>query len=146
MRIRETRKSDLAGLLDLYTQLHGNALPSPGDALDALWERILDDPNHHILVGVLDGIIVSSCVLLIVPNLTQRQRPYALIENVITHAAHRNQGYASQILRHATALAEREGCYKIMLMTGSKEESTLRFYEKAGFNREDKTAFIQWLH
>jgi hypothetical protein len=35
--------------------------------------------------------------------------------------------------------------YKIMLMTGSKKESTLSFYEKAGYNRSDKTAFIQWI-
>ena len=32
-----------------------------------------------------------------------------------------------------------------MLLTGSKQESTLRFYEKAGYNCKDKTAFIQWL-
>ena len=37
------------------------------------------------------------------------------------------------------------GCYKIMLMTGSKEESTLNFYRRAGYNSEDKTAFITWL-
>lgn len=35
--------------------------------------------------------------------------------------------------------------YTQMLMTGSKEESTWRFYERAGFNRADKTAFVQWL-
>ena len=33
----------------------------------------------------------------------------------------------------------------MMLLTGSKEESTLRFYERAGYNSKDKTAFIQWL-
>ena len=33
----------------------------------------------------------------------------------------------------------------MMLLTGSKEEATLRFYEKAGYNRKDKTAFVQWL-
>ena len=28
---------------------------------------------------------------------------------------------------------------------GSKKESTLKFYEKAGYNKDDKTGFIQWL-
>lgn len=32
-----------------------------------------------------------------------------------------------------------------MLLTGSKKESTLKFYEQAGYNRNDKTAFIQWI-
>ena len=29
-----------------------------------------------------------------------------------------------------------------MLLTGSKEESTLNFYRSAGYNSSDKTAFI----
>jgi len=33
----------------------------------------------------------------------------------------------------------------MMLLTGSKEEATLKFYEGAGYNSSDKTAFIQWL-
>lgn len=36
-------------------------------------------------------------------------------------------------------------CYKMMLLMGSKKESTLNFYRKAGYNSEDKTAFIQWI-
>jgi hypothetical protein len=34
---------------------------------------------------------------------------------------------------------------KLMLLTGSKNENTLNFYRRAGYNSEDKTAFIQWL-
>lgn len=34
---------------------------------------------------------------------------------------------------------------KMMLLTGSKEESTLNFYRNAGYNSSDKTAFIQWI-
>ena len=33
----------------------------------------------------------------------------------------------------------------MMLLTGSKKETTLKFYEGAGYNSSDKTAFIQWL-
>ena len=36
-------------------------------------------------------------------------------------------------------------CYKMMLLTGSKDPNTLRFYEMAGYNSNDKTAFIQKL-
>ena len=32
-----------------------------------------------------------------------------------------------------------------MLLTGAKDEGTLEFYKKAGYNCKDKTAFIQWL-
>ncbi len=143
--IREATEADLHGLLALYTQLHGNTLPEDSPALRALWRRMLDDPGHHIVVAEFCAEIVSSCVVIVIPNLTHVQRPYALVENVVTHAAHRRKGLASACLDHAREIAIRENCYKIMLLTGSKEDGTLGFYERAGYNRRDKTAFIQWL-
>ena len=146
MTVREANKDDLTGLLTLYTQLHGNAMPKQDEKLFSLWDRILDDANHHIVVAEENGVIVSSCVVVIILNLTHSQRPYALIENVVTDEACRRRGYARACLDYAKTLAEAENCYKIMLLTGSKDEGTLLFYEKAGFNRNDKTAFIKWLN
>jgi hypothetical protein len=45
----------------------------------------------------------------------------------------------------ARAIARANNCYKIMLMTSSKLDSTHRFYERAGYNSQDKTAFVQWM-
>lgn len=143
--IREINESDLKGLFELYTQLHGNPLPEETAELSALCRKILNDENHHIIVAEEDGKIVSSCVCVIVPNLTHGQRPYALIENVVTDEAFRCRGLATACLDFAREISRKENCYKIMLMTGSKQESTLKFYERAGYNRSDKTAFIQWL-
>ena len=42
------------------------------------------------------------------------------------------------------ALSRPEGLRQ-MLLTGSKNPATLRFYENSGYNSNDKTAFIQWL-
>lgn len=143
--IREITAQDLDGLLQLYTQLHDNPFPEKDKSIYDLWERILADSNHHIIVAEEEGRIVSSCVCIIVPNLTHSQRPYALIENVITDEAYRKKGLASACLNYAREIAGKENCYKIMLLTGSKQDSTLNFYEQAGYNRNDKTAFIQWL-
>lgn len=143
--IREIEKNDLADLLKLYTQLHDNDMPVIDKRIEDLWNGIISDENHHIVVGTIEGKIVSSCVVVIVPNLTHNQRPYALIENVITHEAYRNKGYATQLLNYARDIAKRDHCYKMMLLTGSKKESTLNFYERAGYNKNDKTAFVQWM-
>lgn len=145
LQVREIYKDELEGLLRLYTQLHNNPMPDLDDRVRGIWESIHEDSNHHIVVGTINNKIVTSCVLLIVNNLTQGQRPYALVENVITDADFRKRGYALEVLNFAKFMAQKHNCYKIMLMTGSKEESTLRFYERAGYNRNDKTAFIQWL-
>ena len=88
---------------------------------------------------------MSSCVCVVVPNLTRDLRPYALIENVVTHPDWRNRGLASACLAAARDIARENQCYKIMLLTGAKDEKTLDFYRRAGFNSSDKTAFIQWL-
>lgn len=144
--IREITPEDFDGLMRLYTQLHGNPLPEKTPEVLSLWNNILADKNHHIIVAEEDGQIASSCVCVIVPNLTHAQRPYALIENVVTDEKHRKKGLATACLDYAKALAEKENCYKMMLLTGSKEEATLNFYRKAGYNSSDKTAFIQWLN
>jgi GNAT superfamily N-acetyltransferase len=144
METREACASDLTGLLQLYTNFNKEAV---GDTVKAseIWRQIMDDPNHHILVAEDNMALISSCVAVIVPNLTHGGRPYTLIENVVTEERYRCKGYATAVLNAAKELALREGCYKLMLMTGSKLDSTLKFYERAGYNKNDKTAFIQWL-
>ena len=143
--IREATKNDLKALLELYLYLHEDSIPEQDEHLKNTWDQILEDKNHHLIVNEIDGKIVSSCVCVIIPNLTRNVRPYAFIENVVTHADYRKKGYAAECLAYAKSLAQKENCYKMMLLTGSKNPETLRFYEKAGYNSSDKTAFIQWL-
>lgn len=143
--VREIRENELPSLLELYLHLHEEAIPETTDYLNCTWENIINDKNHHIIVNEVDGMIVSSCVCVIIPNLTRGIRPYAFIENVVTNEKYRGEGYATECLNYARDIAREENCYKMMLLTGSKKESTLKFYEKAGYNSSDKTAFIQWL-
>lgn len=143
--IREITQQDLNGLLTLYMQLHDNPMPENTPELQNLWQQILNDKNHRIIIAEEDGKIVSSCVCVIIPNLTHNQQPYAFVENVITDENYRKKGLATACLNYAKEIAQKENCYKLMLLTGSKKESTLNFYEQAGYNRNDKTAFIQWI-
>ena len=143
--IREAKREDLNALLELYLYLHEETLPENDVHLRNTWDQIMEDPDHHIIVNEIDGRIVSSCVCVIIPNLTRGVRPHAFVENVVTHEDYRKKGYATECLDHAKKIAQQENCYKMMLLTGSKRQSTLDFYAKAGYNSNDKTAFIQWL-
>ena len=143
--VREVRKEDLNELLELYIFLHEDSIPEPSEHLADVWNMITEDPNHHLIVNEIDGKIISSCVCVIIPNLTRNVRPYAFVENVVTHGDYRGKGYATQCLDYAKKIAEKENCYKMMLLTGSKRPETLKFYENAGYNSSDKTAFIQWI-
>ena len=143
--VREARKDDLDALLNLYLFLHEDSIPEHDQHLRDTWNLIMEDENHHLIVNEMDGQIVSSCVCVIIPNLTRNVRPYAFVENVVTHQEYRGKGLATACLNYAKEIALKENCYKMMLLTGSKDPKTLRFYESAGYNSSDKTAFIQWL-
>lgn len=143
--VREVYENELKDLLELYLHLHENTVPEMSEYLSRTWKTIIQDENHHIIVKVIDDKIVSSCVCVIIPNLTRNVRPYAFIENVVTHKEYRGRGYATECLDYAKEMAKKENCYKIMLLTGSKKESTIKFYENAGYNSSDKIAFIQWV-
>ena len=143
--IREAKFEDLSQILELYLHLHENAVPNSSEHLHRTWQMMMSDRNHHLIVSEIDGKIVSSCVCVIIPNLTRGVRPYAFVENVVTHADYRGKGYATACLHYARELAQKENCYKIMLLTGSKSPKTLAFYQNAGYNSTDKTAFIQCL-
>ncbi len=143
--VREVIENELKELLELYLHLHEESVPELTEHLNKTWQTIMQDENHHIIVKEIDGKLVSSCVCVVIPNLTRNIRPYAFVENVVTHEDYRGKGYATECLNYARTLAEKENCYKMMLLTGSKKESTLKFYERAGYNSSDKTAFIQWL-
>ena len=143
--VREAVKKDLDELLHLYLFLHEKDIPEQSQHLQNVWNEIISDKNHHIIVNVVDGRIVSSCVCVIIPNLTRNVRPYAFVENVVTLLECRGKGYATECLNYAREIAKNQNCYKMMLLTSSKEQKTLNFYENAGYNSADKTAFIQWL-
>ena len=143
--IREANINDQEEILQLYLYLHEESVPEQNEHLTDTWEQIINDSNHHLIVKEIGGKIVSSCVCVIIPNLTRNVRPYAFVENVVTHADYRGKGYATDCLNYAKEIALKENCYKMMLLTGSKRPETLRFYENAGYNSNDKTAFIQWL-
>jgi GNAT superfamily N-acetyltransferase len=102
-------------------------------------------PFYHLLVGEVDSQVVSSVTVIVLENLTHNLRPYAIIENVVTHADYRGRHYATELMNKASEIAAEQGCHKIMLLTGSKLDSTLQFYENCGYNRNDKIGFIKWL-
>lgn len=143
--IREANKNDLDEILRLYLYLHETSVPEDSQQLRDTWDNIINDKNHHLIVCEVEGKIAASCVCVIIPNLTRNVCPYAFVENVVTHGDYRKKGYATDCLNFAKQIAKENNCYKMMLLTGSKEESTLNLYRNSGYNSSDKTAFIQWI-
>ncbi|WP_339411820.1 GNAT family N-acetyltransferase [Pseudomonas sp. EA_35y_Pfl2_R5] len=143
MDIRDVEAGELDALLALYEHLHPIDQPLPArHRVEAVWQAIIGNPAHHCFGLYCDAQLVASCSINLVANLTRGCRPFAFIENVVTHSDYRGRGYGHALLAHAQTFAWGQDCYKVMLMTSSKDPATLRFYEAAGFDRHDKQAFI----
>jgi GNAT superfamily N-acetyltransferase len=140
---RLIRRDELDRLRALYRELHPEDPEVAGsERLRQLWDEISEDRSLLYIVVDTDGDIVASCAMAVVKNLTRGMRPYAVIENVITRRDMRRRGYGTMALHKAIDLARERGCYKVMLLSGARDEATLRFYENAGFTRGVKTGFI----
>ena len=101
--------------------------------------------DHFFLLGAYeDGKLLACTYINIVPNISRRASPYAVIENVITHNAYQNQGVGKALMQETLRFIWDKGCYKAMLMTGSKRESTHAFYRNTGFDGEAKFAYIAY--
>lgn len=140
LSVRKATLSDLDALTALLAHLNPADLPCPPDVAKTAFASIEKLTGSAVLLGFADDVPVTSCTLFVLPNLTRGGDPYALIENVVTHADHRGKGFGKAILQAASAHAFENGCYKAMLLTGSQKLETLRFYEAAGFE-QSKTGF-----
>jgi ribosomal protein S18 acetylase RimI-like enzyme len=133
MEIRELKFPELEQVLSLYDEYERPKSPWPSQQEQKnIFEQLLNS-GGCVLVAVLGSSVVGTCTLNLCPNFSWSGRPYAIIENVIVACEQRNKGIGKALLNHAANLAESKGCYKVALMTGSKELSTLKFYESAGF-------------
>ncbi|MEN6472612.1 MAG: GNAT family N-acetyltransferase [Syntrophaceae bacterium] len=143
MEIRELTIAELNDLLGLYRHLHAKDDPRPPSVeVESLWHAIGKNHDLKYFGAFVEGSLVSSCTLAIVPNLTRGCRPYGVIENVVTHAGFRRRGYGRAVLQHALAWAWKKNCYKVMLLTSRKDKGTQAFYASAGFDGGAKQAFL----
>lgn len=140
LTIRVATEADLDNLMQLYLHLTPNNAPLSNDLARNVFRRFQAYEGSAILLGETGGGLATSCTLVVVPNLTRGGQPYGLVENVVTHSDYRRLGFGKLILDAATDRAWHLGCYKVMLLTGSKAAGTLSFYAKAGFE-QTKTGF-----
>ena len=89
-----------------------------------------------------DGAVVATTYLNVIPNLTRSASPYAVIENVVVEEAVRGTGLGRQIMDGTLRAAWDAGCYKAMLLTGSRQAATHAFYQACGFSPDAKTGYL----
>lgn len=139
--VRLAGADDLSGVLALFRHLHPDDPVLETGMAETIWRELLSQPNNKVFV--IDGVghLKATCTLTIIPSLARGGRGYAVIENVVTHPECRKTGMGSAVVAAAVEAAWAANCYKVSLATGSQRESTLRFYETAGFERNARNFF-----
>lgn len=140
LTVRAACRGDFDGLRKLYGHLVADDAPVAETLQRKTFAEMLLHPGLVLLLALKDQIPVSSCTLVMVPNLTRGCAPYALVENVVTHCDWRGRGIGRQLMQVAIDQAFEGGCYKIMLLSGAANTKAHRFYKRLGF-ATTKTGF-----
>ena len=148
MIIRQAKSEDAQDLKTLYFEFLTHFPPKEEQDMNR-WANVISrfekSEDRFLLVVEEDGKAVSSVQMAIIEGLTHNVRPFAVIENVVTHGEYQNRGFASALLEKATEIAKEFNCYKVFLETGSNKESTLNFYRKNGFVIDEKHSCLKRL-
>lgn len=148
MIIRQAKPEDAQDLKTLYFEFLTQFPPKEEQDMNR-WTKVISNfekaDDRFLLVVEADGRAVSTVQVAIIEGLTHNVRPFAVIENVVTHGDYQNRGFASALLEQATQIAREFNCYKVFLETGSNKESTLNFYRKNGFVLDAKHSCLKRL-
>ncbi len=146
MEVRFAEYNDFGGIMDLYDFLNPGDTLAPLSTLKNIWDEILNDPRkyRYAVVEEQDRILATSCIT-IVPNLTRKGRPYAVIENVITHPDARRKGLGRAMIHLLLDFAKENNCYKVMLLSSNDRKVAHKFYQSMGFNGDVKRGFTYYI-
>ena len=132
--VRLARLDDLDSLCAVLEQIPYDGPVAIDRALaKPVMETILETPDRYLIVAELDGEIVGTVDLVVVPNLTRGTRAHALVENVGVVPAHRRHGIARAMLADAVERARAAGCYKVQLLSNEQRVEAHNLYKSAGF-------------
>ena len=132
--IRDATIDDLPALVRLLGQLNETPSPAPTERHVAAFDAVTTDPRQRLLVVDLDGVVIGTAAMIIVPNLGHNGTPYALVENVVVDEVARGQRHGESLLRHIIDEAQAAGCYKVVLTSRKHRKDAHRFYERLGFD------------
>ncbi len=139
--VRLAEAGELEKILGLYRYLNPWDDNSYKPEYGEIWNKIQSRDDIFYFVVQTGDIIVSSCYLAIIPNLSRGGQSIGFIENVVTHPDYRRRGYALMLLNRAVDTAWEHNCFKVVLQSNVKRLEAHGLYKKAGFTRDQKYGY-----
>lgn len=99
----------------------------------AAFDEISADPKHRLIVAELDGRVVGTLQISVLPGLPNFGMKRGLLENVHISSDLRGGGYGSTMVKWAIERCREAGCDVVQLTSNKVRTDAHRFYEKLGF-------------
>jgi len=138
IRFRLATRADLPSIVrmladdELGSQREQYKDPIP-ESYYAGFEQIKDDPNHELIVAELNGEVIGTLHLMILPSISFQGGLRAQIESVRVDKRYQSQGIGSKMMQWTIERARERGAHIVQLTTHRSREDAHRFYERLGF-------------
>ena len=128
--IRELKEEDLGnGFLTTLDSLRKTSSIKKNTAIK-IYDKIENNPDHIIVVALLDGKIVGAATLLLESKFIHDGTIVGHIEDVVVDKNYQGQRIGEKIIKYLLEYAKAKGCYKTIL---DCVDDVKPFYEKLGF-------------
>ncbi|BCB19988.1 GNAT family N-acetyltransferase [Bosea sp. ANAM02] len=141
IRMREAARADVSRVAELI--MHGASVQkrTPGEiaaeAQDPVYLKAFDviagNPYNTLFVAELEGRVVGTYQITILPGMAERGRTRAKIESVHVAPECRSRGIGAIMMRHAIAFAAEKGVGLVELTSHKARPEAHRFYAGLGF-------------
>jgi GNAT superfamily N-acetyltransferase len=133
--LREARRADVPEIVALLADdaIGAGREGSADDAYYAAFDQITGDPRHLLLVAELDGAVVGTLQLSMIPGLSRHGMLRGQIEGVRVGASQRGRGLGRRMISRAIEEARRQGCGLVQLTSDKRRPDAVRFYQSLGF-------------
>ena len=135
LELRRAAREDLAALVRM---IHDDQVSCSGESPDLApyedaFRRVDGDPAQLLVAAVLDGEVVGTLQLTVIPGLARAGALRGQVEAVRVRADRRDRGIGEAMLRWAVDEARRRGCALLQLTTDKRRTDAHRFYARLGF-------------
>jgi GNAT superfamily N-acetyltransferase len=134
--------ADLDALLALFAVAEVSRAVEPRARAEQIWQETLARDGLAVFVSEADAKIVSTCMLITVPNLLRGGRQNGFIDTVVTHPDFQARGHGRAVIAAALAEAWQRDCHHVLLQSGRADPRVHRFYQGCGFIPGLRTAYV----
>ena len=138
--IREAAFADLPGIIHVF---EGDATGSKGDVwneltrlnYEAAMQDVLNSHENTLFVAVLDGNVIGTFQVTIIPGLVAHGRTRAKLESVHVRPELRGRGIGAIMIQHAVDFARSKSAGQVELTSNKQRIDAHRFYNRLGFSQ-----------